>query len=57
MKLIDCLLVSIKKKNSKRIWSLLYSRKRAYGAITLKRLLDYFGTFKAIESATFEEIC
>jgi len=32
-------------------------QKKGIGAITLKRLLDYFGTFKAIESATFEEIC
>jgi excinuclease ABC subunit C len=33
-----------------------FLRNRGIGVATIKRLLDYFGTFEAIKSASFEEI-
>jgi excinuclease ABC subunit C len=44
-----------KKKRRKDIEVSLL-RKRGIGPATLKRLLDYFGSFEAIERAGYEEL-
>jgi len=49
-------LESHKRRRLKENMEISLLQKRGIGLATLKKLLNYFGTFEAIKSATFEEI-